>query len=76
MNDGCIPKDLLYSELVTGSRPAGDDCKCDLRAGNINPAELETETANRDSWRLAIKTAVQTAEKWREEKWEEKRQRR
>lgn len=48
MNAGRIPRDLLYGELATGSRPAGrpilrykDVCKQDLKASNINPDDLE-----------------------------------
>ena len=44
MDDGRIPKDVLYDELATGSIPTGrrvlrykDVCKRDLEAGSINP---------------------------------------
>lgn len=83
MQDGRIPKDMLYGELATGSRPAGrpvlrykDVCKRDLKAGGIDPARLETAAADRSKWRLAVKTGVQMSEKRREDQWEEKRERR
>ena len=48
MEDGRIPKDMLYGELATGSRPAGRPtrrykgvCKRDLRAGDIAPPTLK-----------------------------------
>jgi hypothetical protein len=46
MDDGRIPKDILYGELATG-RPAlcyKDFCKRDLKSCNISPADLETES--------------------------------
>ena len=43
MEEGRIPKDLFYGELVTGKRPTGrpqlwykDTCKRDLKALGIN----------------------------------------
>ena len=55
MVDGRIPKDMLYGELATGSRPAGrptpqyeDVCKCDLTAGDIAPTDLEALAADRN----------------------------
>ena len=63
MEDGRIPKDVLYRELATGTRPAGrpllrfkDVCKRDLRSGNIDPADWEVLTADRTEWRQAINT--------------------
>ena len=83
MLDGRIPKDILYGELATGSRPAGrpvlwykDVCKRDMKTGNINSADWEATAADRRSWRLAVKAGIQTSELKREEQREEKRQRR
>ncbi|XP_067904697.1 uncharacterized protein [Heterodontus francisci] len=49
MEDGRIPKDALYSELVTGIRPTGcpcprfkDVCKCDIKSCNIDHKSLES----------------------------------
>ncbi|KAK4307313.1 hypothetical protein Pmani_020917 [Petrolisthes manimaculis] len=65
MKDGRIPKDMLYRELATGSKPAGrsvlhykDVCKRDLKAGDINPANWETVAADRNGWRLAVRAGV------------------
>ena len=83
MQDGRIPKNILYGELATGFRPAGrpvlgykDVCKRDMKTGNINPTDWEAIAADRSSWRLAVKAGIQTSELNREEQWEEKRQRR
>ena len=63
MNDDRIPKDMLFGELATGSRPAGrpflcykDVCKRDLKAGNINPTGWETVAA--DPGGLLLKQAL------------------
>ena len=83
MPDGRLPKDILYGELVTGSRPVGrpalrykDVCKRDLKAGSIAPACLETLAADRSSWQATTRSAVMTAEQRREEQWEDRRARR
>ena len=83
MQDGRIPKDILFGELATGSRPAKrpvlrykDVCKRDMKTGNINTADWEATAADRSSWRLAVKASIQTSELKSEEQWEEKRQRR
>ncbi|KAI8491363.1 hypothetical protein Bbelb_309960 [Branchiostoma belcheri] len=62
MEDGRIPKDILYGELVTGRRPVGhpalrfkDVCKRDMKCTDINPASWEQLAADRSEWRLAVK---------------------
>ena len=82
MEDGRIPKDILYGELASGTRPTGrpvlrykDTCKRDLNAFGINPAHLESETTDRSSWRSKVKDGVKLAEEKRERQWEEKRTR-
>jgi hypothetical protein len=57
MDDGRIPKDILYGELATGTQPTSrpalrykDVCKRDLKSCNINPADLETASSDRSSW--------------------------
>ena len=69
MDDEGIPRDILYSELATGTRPAGrpnlrfkDVCKPDLKAGNINPADWEVAAADQIHWRLAV-TALRSVRK-------------
>ncbi len=83
MQDGRIPKDIMYGELASGTRPTGrpalrykDVCKRDLKAGSLNPADLEAATADHVSWRLAVRTSVKLSEGKRKGQWEEKRQRR
>ena len=80
MDDGRIPKDILYSELATGSRATGrpnlrykDACKRDLRACGINPHDLEMTTSDRTNWRSTVKNGVRQAEERREAHWGRKR---
>ena len=58
MEDGRIPKDLLYGELVTGKRPTGrpqlrykDTCKRDRNALGINTNAREAIAADRFTWK-------------------------
>ncbi|KAI8482689.1 hypothetical protein Bbelb_395690 [Branchiostoma belcheri] len=60
MDDGRIPKDVLYGELATGARPAGrpvlrykDVLKRDMKAGGIDQTSWETVAADRSRWRQA-----------------------
>ena len=83
MQDGRLPKDILYGELATGSRPTGrptlrykDVLKRDLKAGGIAPAGFEMLAADRSGWRYTTESAIKSAEQKREEQWEEKRARR
>ncbi|KAL8568560.1 hypothetical protein ACOMHN_058497 [Nucella lapillus] len=80
MQDGRLPKDILLCELATGSRPTGrpalrykDVCKRDFKTGGIAPANFEALAADRSSWQLATRSAIKTAEQWREEKWEKRK---
>ena len=83
MDDGRIPKDLLYGELATGTRPTGrpalrfkDVCKRDLKAGGLNPPDLESAASDRDSWRITTQAVTKEAEERRDTRWGEKRLRR
>ncbi|KAL0195112.1 hypothetical protein M9458_008684, partial [Cirrhinus mrigala] len=83
MDDGRIPKDVLYGELAIGTRPTGrpilrykDACKRDLKACGICPADLEVVASDRENWRSTVKTGVLLAEERRAMQWEEKRTRR
>ena len=56
MEDGRIPKDLLYGELATRKRPTGwpqlrfkDVCKRDLQALDINTDSWEITATDRDA---------------------------
>ena len=69
MQPGRIPKDLLYGQLETGSRPRGrphlrfkDACKRDLKSTHIDIGSWEVLAENRQAWRAAVKTGVQHAE--------------
>ena len=69
MEDGRIPKDLLFGELATGARPTGrpslrfkDVCKRDLKDCAINPADLQAATSIRSSWRTTTKIGSRQAE--------------
>ena len=60
MEDGRIPKDLLYGQLALGCRPVGrpalrykDVCKRDLKLMDINPDSWEKLADDRDGWRRA-----------------------
>ena len=82
MQDGRIPKDILYGELASLSRPAGmtmlrlkDVCKRDLKAGKIIRADLEVTFADRGAWKLSAKTSVKVRERRTGDRWEEKRDR-
>ena len=79
MKDGRIPKDLLFGELATGSRPLGrpnlrfkDICKRDLKDCGIEPADLQSASSNRSKWRTISKLGSQQAE---EKKASQQRQR-
>ena len=62
MSDECIPKALLYSELVVGKRNFGrprlrykDVCKRDLKSyENVDIDEWEWLNYNRNKWRSLI----------------------
>ena len=83
MDDGRIPKDILYGELATGTQPTGrptlrykDVVKRDLKAGGIAPGGFEAVAADRSAWKHAVQSAVKTLEQRREQQWEEKKERR
>jgi len=70
LDGGRIPKDILYGELATGSKPAGrpvlrykDISKRDMRAGNIDPAAWEAVAEDCSDWRRTVKARVQRSEK-------------
>ena len=70
MGDGCIPKDLLYGELATGSRRRGrphlrfkDVCKRDMKACNINTKSWEAFADNRTMWKQTVSQGLESGEK-------------
>ncbi|XP_067896428.1 uncharacterized protein [Heterodontus francisci] len=81
MEDGRIPKDTLYSELVTGIRPTGrpclcfkDVCKRDMKSCDIDHKSWESVASDRQSWQTAIKAGLKSGESKRLSSWQEKRQ--
>ena len=69
MEDGRIPKDLLYGELVKGVRPRGrpnlrfkDICKRDMKALNISIDTWENMTANLDAWKYTVQVGLNSYE--------------
>ena len=69
MEDGRIPKDLLYGELESGSRPVGrpklrfkDVCKRDMLATGLPTGNWETHAADRGKWRSMCSRALQVGQ--------------
>ena len=61
MDDGRIPKDLLYSKLATGKRKKGrphlrfmDVCKRDIKPCGIDTNNWEKLAANRSTWKSTV----------------------
>ena len=70
MEDGQIPKDVLYGELTTGQRSTScpqlrynDACKRDMKALDININSWEDLAADHTSWRSMLHKQLQTGEK-------------
>ena len=70
MEDGQIPKDILYGELASGQRGIGrpqlrykDACKRDMRALDININSWEELAADHTSWRSTLHKQLQSGEK-------------
>jgi len=69
MDDGRIPKDLLYGELATGVRSRGrpylrfkDVCKRDMKACNIDTKSWETFADNRTLWKELVSLGLESGE--------------
>ena len=83
MEDGRIPKDLLYGQLASGCRPVGrpalrynDVRKRDLILTDINPDSWEKLARDRDGWRHAVRDGVRSGEEKRNLQLEDKRTKR
>jgi hypothetical protein len=81
MQDGRIPKDMLYGELATGNRPTGrpalrykDVCKRDLKTTGIDPQNWEQLAGDRSGWRQAVRGGVRAGEELRMQRLADKRQ--
>ena len=69
MEDGRIPKDILYGELALGRRTTGrphlrykDVCIRDMKAVDIDTMSWEGFAADRTEWRSALKQHLETEE--------------
>ena len=69
MEDGRIPKDLLYGKLAEGKRNIGrpslrfkDTCKRDMKALNIDTNEWEEITEDRYKWRSLLRKELKDRE--------------
>ncbi|KAI8519265.1 hypothetical protein Bbelb_025220 [Branchiostoma belcheri] len=83
MEDGRIPKDILYGELVMGRRPVGrpalrfrDVCKRDMKCADIDSASWEQLAADRSEWRHAVKVGLARGQVKHHMQLEAKRQKR
>ena len=80
MEDGRIPKDILYGELMKGKRNTGrphlrykDVCKRDMKALDMNPESWEELASDRSAWKSTIRRHLQVGETKLEERAAEKR---
>ena len=69
MEDGRIPKDIIYGELALGRRTTGrphlrykDVCVRDMKAVDIDTMAWEGLAADRARWRSALKQHLKTGE--------------
>ena len=69
MEDGRIPKDILYGELALGRRTTGrphlrykDVCARDMKVVGIDSMSWEGLAADRTGWRSALKQHLKTGE--------------
>ena len=83
MQDGRIPKDIMYGELASGQRPTGrpvlrfkDVCKKDLKTANINVKSWDQVASDRCNWRQAVRDGVKLGEEHRIKELEQRRQQR
>ena len=83
MEDGRIPKDILYGQLALGRRPAGrpmlrfkDVCKRDMKLTDIDPNSWELVAADRGCWRHTVHEGVRRGEEKRNLQLENKREQR
>ena len=80
MDDGRLPKDLLYGVLETGHRNLGrpvlrykDVCKRDLKALSIDELSWESLADDRDVWRNTLHRQLKECEDQMKDKAAEKR---
>ena len=82
MEEGRIPKNILYGELAEGKRPVGipqlrfkDICKRDLKSLNIDRNSWETLAKEKSAWTGAVKDGLVAFEETLTLNAEEKRRR-
>ena len=82
MEDGRIPKDLLFGELATGTRPLGrpslrfkDICKQDLKDCRIEPADLSNSHLKPHKLENHLQTRQSTGRRKEDEPAKEKERR-
>ena len=69
MANGSIPKDMLYRELVTGTRTVGrpylryrDTCKRDMKVAGMDTTTWEAAADDRGQWRAVVKAGMRRGE--------------
>jgi len=80
MDDGRIPKDLLYGELANGARGIGrprlrfkDVCKRDLKAFQIPSTSWERIAEDRNAWKRALSLGAKFCEDSRLDRYQRRR---
>ena len=83
LEDGRLPKDILYGQLTSGARPVGrpalrfkDACNRDMKACDINPKGWEAVAEDRTAWRQATRRGIERADENKNQHAAEKRMRR
>ena len=83
MEDGRLPKDILYGQLTSGARPVGrpalrfkEACKHNMEACDISPKGWEAVAEDRTAWRQATCRDIEMADKKKHQHAAEKRMRR
>ncbi|KAI0236502.1 hypothetical protein LSAT2_012947 [Lamellibrachia satsuma] len=67
MEDGRLPKDILYGQLTSGARPVGhpalrfkDACNRDMKACDFSPKGWEAVAEDRTMWRQATRRGIES----------------
>ena len=72
MEDGRLPKDILYGQLTSGARPVGrpalrfkDACNRDMKACDISPKGWEAVAEDSTAWRQATRRGIERVDEKR-----------
>ena len=83
MEDGRLPKYILYRQLTSGARPVGgpahifkDAYKRDMKVCDISPKDWEAVAEDRTAWRQATHRGIERADEKKPQHAAEKRMRR